>query len=153
MLHSVPEFPRVYKTNPSGFIKHLLCAKVFYSCLVPQPALGRLELVSSPPFTVKQRRPDEGQRLVPQLLGEGHAARPRCGPCQQGSLNAVWCQIQLTPASPCRGVTYGGISELFPIGRWLARSLCPTWLRAFSPHPAACSASSRPSPALPKCWS
>lgn len=89
LLHSVPEFPRVYKTNPSNFIKHLLRAKVFYSCLVPQPALRRLELASSPPFTDRQRRPDEGQRLVPQLLGESHAARPCCGPCQQGSLNAA----------------------------------------------------------------
>lgn len=43
-LHSVPEFPRVYKTNPSNFIQHLLCAKVFYSRLVPRPALRRLEL-------------------------------------------------------------------------------------------------------------
>lgn len=53
LLHSVPEFPRVYKINPCNFIKHLLCAKVFYSCLVPQPALRRLELASSPPFAEK----------------------------------------------------------------------------------------------------
>lgn len=49
--HSVPEFPRVYKTNPSDHLLSTpLCAKCFYSQLLPQLAVRRLEVTSSPPF-------------------------------------------------------------------------------------------------------
>lgn len=49
LSHSVPEFPVFTKLIPMT-IKYLLCAKHFYLWLLPQPALRRLEVVSSPPF-------------------------------------------------------------------------------------------------------
>lgn len=97
LSHSVPEFPVFTKLIPMT-IKHLLCAKHFYLWLLPQPALRRLEVVSSPPFYKQITKTWWGWRLVPPSPGESHAARLCCGPCCRGNLNAesdiIYSQLQ-----------------------------------------------------------
>lgn len=143
LSHSVPEFPVFTKLIPMT-IKHLLCAKHFYLWLLPQPALRRLEVVSSPPFYKQITKTWWGWRLVPPSPGESHAARLCCGPCCRGNLNAesdiIYSQLQ--PA--CDVMRSTGVSQSLRFlfrGGWqdccashgngtlqiLQPNLCPPW--------------------------
>lgn len=88
-----------------------------------------------------------GRDLSHNCLVRASQPGPCCGPCQQGSLNAAGCQIQLPPASPCCCVCdpRGHLRACFPCGGGWQDRCAPHGFRHF---PQTLQPALRP-PALP----